>query len=358
MKPSVAEEEPAQQTDDGRRFDWRDWRSLPPWAWPLAALALLVVIVVAVELWQYGTVVFLRPENLRNVLSQQSYVGIVAVGMTFVIVAGGIDLSVGSLLALCGVVCLFAGNAAGGGWATLLSAAGAALGAGAAAGLLHGLLVAKGKVAAFVVTLGGLAAYRSLALTFAGSGEVRDEAGGDLFAALANGGIPIPGTDLAARNPDVTVPLTIVWPILVFLAVAAVGAIVLNRTRFGRYAVAVGANERAASYGAVPVDAVKIGVFVLLGALTGLAALLSASRTQSISSGGTGTLLELDAIAAVVVGGTRLSGGRGTMAGTVLGVLILGVIGNMLTLLQVEAAAQGLVKGAVIVLAVLVQRKT
>ena len=349
MKPSVADE-----SRPRRRWGIAD---LPPWAWPLAALVVLVVAVVVIEEFETGRSVFLKPENLRNVLNTQSYVGIVAVGMTFVIIAGGIDLSVGSLVAALGVVCIVTANAAeGAGDVTAtLAGFGAALLAGAAAGLLHGLLVAKGRVAAFVATLGGLAAYRSVALWLAESGEAR-YAGGNAFGRLANGGLPIPGTDLAARNPDLTLPLTIYWPILIFIAVAAIGAFALNRTRFGRHVVAVGANERAARYSAINVDRVKIGVFVILGVLTGLAALLTASRTSTISSGGTGVLLELDAIAAVVVGGTRLSGGRGTIVGTVLGVLILGVIVNMLILLEVPTSLQGLVKGAVIVLAVLVQR--
>ena len=349
MKPSVADE-----STPRRRWGIAD---LPPWAWPLAALIVLVVAVVVIEEFETGRSVFLKPENLRNVLNTQSYVGIVAVGMTFVIIAGGIDLSVGSLVAALGVVCIVAANAAvGAGDVTAtLAGFGTALLAGAAAGLLHGLLVAKGRVAAFVATLGGLAAYRSVALWLAESGEAR-YAGGDFLGRLANGGLAVPYTDLAARNPDLTLPLVIYWPILIFLAVAAIGAFVLNRTRFGRHVVAVGANERAARYSAINVDRVKIGVFVILGVLTGLAALLTASRTGTISSGGTGVLLELDAIAAVVVGGTRLSGGRGTVVGTVLGVLILGVIVNMLILLEVPTSLQGLVKGAVIVLAVLVQR--
>ena len=336
----------------------RSWfGDLPIWVWPALALSLLVGAVVGIEAWQDGPDVFLRPENLRNVLNQQSYVGIVAVGMTLVIVVGGIDLSVGSLVAACGVACVLvaekAAPAAGDSAATLLGFA-TALAAGTLAGVLHGVLVAKGKVAAFVVTLGGLAAYRSAALTLADSGEVR-YTGGPAFGLPANGGVPVPGTDLAPRV-EAVVPLVIYWPILIFLLVAVVFAVILGRTRLGRYAVAVGSNERAARYGALPVARVKVAAFALLGLLTGLAAALSASRTGSVSSGGTGQLLELDAIAAVVIGGTRLSGGRGTIVGTVLGVLILGVIGNMLTLLDVEASLQGLVKGAVIVLAVLAGR--
>ena len=352
MKPSVADESRPRR----KLPALPDLPDLPAWAWPLAALVLLGAAVVAVEHLKFGRVIFLKPENLRNIVNQQSFVGVVAVGMTFVIIAGGIDLSVGSLVAALGVLCVLTANATGGGEALpLLAGLAAAVAAGVAAGALHGLLVVKGRVAAFVVTLGGLAAYRSVALWLAGSGEARYDGGGP-FGSLANGGIPVPGTDLAAGRADEPLPLTIPWPIVIFLVTAAVAAFVLNRTRFGRHVVAVGGNERAAVYSGIGVDRVKIAVFALLGGLTGLAATLLASRSSSVSSGGTGVLLELDAIAAVVVGGTRLSGGRGTVVGTVLGVLILGLISNMLLILEVESSLQGLVKGLVIVAAVLVQR--
>ncbi len=376
MKPSVAEEGVA-PAEPGGAFDEatiprRRVGELPPWLWPLLALVALVATVVAIEHYKRGESTFLKLENIRNVLNTQSYVGVVAVGMTFVIIAGGIDLSVGALLAALGVCALLTANKvlgetpADAGSAMVVAAVllgyGAAIAAGAAAGLLHGVLVAKFKIAAFVATLGGLAAYRSVALTLGESGEVRylgpqPTRGPDAYQLFASTGIPIPGTDLS-RRPDVTLPIEFYWPIIVFLATVLIGAVVLSRTRFGRHAIAVGANERAARYSALPVDRIKIAVFVLLGMLTGLAAIMNTSRSGTISSGSTGTLLELDAIAAVVVGGTRLSGGRGTVIGTFFGVLILGVIGNMLTLLDVESTLQGLVKGGVIVLAVLLQRRS
>lgn len=372
MKPSVANETADRLDAEAPAAAKRSlWHDLPPWVWPLVALLLLATAVVVIEQVKYGRINFLKPENLRNILNQQSYVGVVAVGMTFVIIAGGIDLSVGALLAALGVTALLTSNRLLGDtpaeattatvWFAVLGGYAAALLAGGAAGLLHGVLVAKFRVAAFVATLGGLAAYRSVALTLGESGEVRyngpePEEGYNAFQQFANGGIPVPGTDLSPM-PDIFVPLVIYWPIFVFLGCVVIGALVLSRTRFGRYTIAVGANERAARYSALPVDRIKLGVFTLLGVLTGLAAIMNTSRSSTISSGSTGTLLELDAIAAVVVGGTRLSGGRGTVVGTLLGVLILGVIGNMLTLLDVESTLQGLVKGAVIVLAVLLQRK-
>jgi ribose transport system permease protein len=227
---------------------------------------------------------------------------------------------------------------------------------GAAAGTVNGLLVSLGRIAPFIVTLGGFAAFRSIALTAAESGEVR-YGGAGAFSWLGTTGIPIPGTNIAGRFATEPVPLKLYWSILIFLSVAALGWVLLNRTRFGRYTIAIGANERAALYSAVPVRTVKTLVYVLMGALVGLAALMLTSRMNSIGSGSAGVMLELDAIAAVVVGGTRLSGGRGSIAGTVFGVLIMGVIPNMMVMLNIDSNLQGLVKGAVIVLAVLIQKK-
>ena len=350
----------------------RWWREVPPWVWPLLALAALVAATVAVEQYRYGTRVFLKPENLLNILNAQSYVGVVAVGMTFVIIAAGIDLSVGSMLAMLGVLGLLAANrlvgvdapATPGGlpvvtreWLAVPAAFALMIAAGAAAGAANGLLVALGRIAPFIVTLGGFAAFRSVALTAAESGEIAYPSGGGAYAWLGKNGIPLPGTNIASRFADRVVPLTVNWSILIFLAVAVLAWVLLHKTRFGRYTVAVGANERAAVYSAVPVRTVKTLVYTLMGGLTGLAAVMYTSRINSVSSGGSGQMLELDAIAAVVVGGTRLSGGRGTIAGTVIGVLIMGVIPNMMVMLGVESSLQGLVKGAVIVLAVLIQRK-
>ena len=384
MKPSVAEEgvEP-NQSDDTIEYAKLDRRSrrigeLPPWLWSLLALVALVLAVRGIEQYQFvqdpsNRPVFLTLDNLRNILWNQSTVGVIAVGMTFVIIAGGIDLSVGSLLAALGVFALWTTNrtlgddpaTAAGATAVfaVLLGYGAALVGGAAAGLINGVLIAKFRVAAFVVTLGGLAAYRSVAVTLGKSSEVRyagpqpdSYRNPDAYEWLAQSGIDIPFTNLARPGVD-PVPVVLYYPILIFIAAVILGAIVLGRTRFGRHTIAVGANERAARYSALAVDRIKMGVFVLLGAMTGLAAIMNTSRSGTISSGSAGTLVELDAIAAVVVGGTRLSGGRGTVLGTFFGVLILGVIGNMLTLLGVQSTLQGLVKGGVIVLAVLLQRR-
>lgn len=367
----------------------RRWTALPAWTGALAALLLLVVVTTL------RNPTFIGGENVLNVLRQWSFVGIIALGMTFVIILGGIDLSVGSLVAFAGGLGILTMNTAitaaglvadyeaarGQAAATLptgpcryalaklcltLGLAGSEpLGvalafvlivlAGALAGLITGLLVTRGRLAPFIATLGGLAAYRSLALAMVNGGEYSSRSP-NLFKAIGTGGIPIPGTNVAPNAP-VPVPLLIPWPVVAFVLLAVLAHVLLTRTRFGRYVVAVGCNERAATYSAIAVDRVKLLTYVLTGLLTGVAALLLASRMNSVSSSGTGLYYELDVIAAVVIGGTSMSGGKGTIVGTVIGVLILGVVGNMLNLLQVSTYLQGLVKGLIIIVAVLVQRR-
>jgi ribose transport system permease protein len=219
-----------------------------------------------------------------------------------------------------------------------------------AAGAVNGLLIAKGKIAPFIATLGGFAAYRSLALALADGGEYR-AASTKVFPIIGSGGLTIPFLNV---RPDT--PAVLPYPVIVFIALAVVGAVLLNKTRYGRYVIAIGSNERSAVYSAINVDRVKVLTYLIVGLSCGVAAMLIGSRLHSISSAQTGNLYELDAIAAVVIGGTRMSGGSGTIFGTVVGVLILGVIGNMLSFLDVSPYLQGLVKGAIIVIAVLVQR--
>ncbi len=341
----------ALESGPGRGF----WDRAPQWTGSLIALVVLMVGVTAYDLASAGTLVFLSPGNLINVLQNWSFVGLLAVGMTFVIIAGGIDLSVGSLVAFAGGFGIWAMNhviASGRGEvAGVLIGYAVILAAGAGAGILNGVLVTKGRIAPFIATLGGLAAYRSLALALADGGEFRS-ASASLFGQI---GSPSCGIPLLLRNPYGTM-YRLPWPVVIFLVVAALAWVVLNRTRYGRYVYAIGCNERAARYSAIRVDRVKIAAYTVLGGLTGLAALLNSSRMNSVGSGNTAAMWELDAIAAVVIGGTRMSGGAGSILGTVIGLLILGVIGNMLNLLQVSIHLQGLVKGLIIVAAVLIQR--
>ena len=332
--------------------------TLPVWIVPAIALAGLVTFTILYEIATKGESILIKPENLLNILRQVSFVGVIAMGMTLVITLGGIDLSVGSLVAfLGGIGILLLNSLLSRGAPELAAVIGAfalIIAGGVAAGLVNGLLISKGKLAPFIATLGGLAAYRSLSMALVAGGEYRAEGTG-LFGKIGAGGIAIPGTNIAPSAPS-PVPLLFPWPVMVFAIVAFAAWIILNWTRLGRYIVAIGSNERSVIYSAIDVDRVKILTYSLLGLCTGIAALLVASRLASISSSSSGTLYELDVIAAVVIGGTRMRGGAGTIVGTVIGVLILGVIQNMLNLLQVSVYLQGLVKGLVIIGAVLLQR--
>jgi len=315
---------------------------------PVVALVLLFIVGTAMQP-QY----FLQPENIRNLFSQNVDVGLLAIGMTLVIVTAGIDLSVGSILVLSAAISLQVVNGrvpAGESMAVWFGAV-TALGVGMGLGLLNGVLVAYARVAPFVVTLCGLVAYRSAALVIGQSGEIRSSSP-DLFPRIANSGIELAGIKTASGAS-----LSIPWSVFALLLVAWAVHFALERTRWGRYLVAVGSNERAAHYAALPVARIKASAYVMMGLLAGASGLFAASRLNSVGTGSLGTLRELDAIAAAVIGGASLSGGKGRIFHTLIGVLILAVINNLLVLQNVSADWQGMVKGAIILLAVLVQRE-
>jgi ribose transport system permease protein len=327
-------------TDRRRTWDWRGF--LAEWG-ALIALALLFAFCAI------RSDVFLKPQNLMNILQQNSYVGLIAIGMTFVIILGGIDLSVGSMLALLGVLGIELMNrelARGGSEAgTLMLAAAVMIGGGLLLGLANGLLIAKGRIAPFIATLAGMVGFRALAKTVAESGSTAVSRN-PLFESIGSGGIPLTFFNIRVLP----------YAVIAFFLAAILAHVLLAWTRYGRHVYAVGCNERAARYSAINVDRVKLITYALMGGLVGVAALLEAMRLNSVQSASAGTLYELDAIAAVVIGGTRMTGGAGRIRGTVVGVLLIGVIGNMLTLLNVPSELHGLVKGLVILAAVLVQR--
>lgn len=296
---------------------------------------------------------FLQIENLRNLVSQNAAVGVIAVGMTLVIIAGGIDLSVGSMTAMCGAVTILlvnklAGSGLGPGVAILLASIGA-VGVGVLAGLFNGFVIAYGRVAAFVVTLGGLAGFRSIALVLGNGGEIRSQVSS--LQDFGFGGIAIPFVKNVGGGP-----VLFYWSAVAFIIAALVAGFVLNRTRFGRYVIAIGSNPKAAEYSAINVQTVRLAVYAILGGLVGLAAILVGARMNSIGSGSVGLYYELDAIAAVVIGGTSLRGGKGRIWGTFVGVLLLTLISNMITAYNIDTNWQGLVRGIVILVAVLIQR--
>ena len=278
---------------------------------------------------------FATVDNALNVLTRTTFTGIIAVGMCFVIVGGGIDLSVGSMAALiAGCVILLMNSLGAHGLAPGLAVAAGAAGAvlmGALLGLAHGWLITRGRIEPFIVTLGTLGIFRAVLTWLADGGAITlDNELADAYAPVYYGawlGVPIP-----------------IW---VFAAVALAAGAVLQRTAYGRYVQAIGSNEQVARYAAVNVDAVKLCSYGVLGAMVGVATLLYVPRLGS-SSPTTGLLWELEAIAAVIIGGTALKGGSGSIAGTVVGALLLSVIGNVLNLtsfisIHLNAAVQGIV---------------
>jgi ribose/xylose/arabinose/galactoside ABC-type transport system permease subunit len=272
--------------------------------------------------------------NFENILQQTSVNGIMAVGMTLVIITAGIDLSVGSVLALSAVV---ATSFAHPDIHSLVVPVLMGLLIGLACGTVNGILIAKKRLAPFIVTLGMMTVARGAALVYTSGRPIinlsdsYDKIGGGFL-----GGIP--------------------FPALIFLSVILLGTFILHFTRFGRYVFAVGGNELAAKVSGVNTDSILIGVYALTGTLAGMAGIVLSSRVMSASPA-TGAGYELDAIAAVVIGGTSLSGGVGSIAGTIVGVLIIGVMNNGLDLLNVSSYWQQIVKGLIIVLAVLLDKK-
>ncbi|ERI07128.1 ABC transporter permease subunit [Aneurinibacillus aneurinilyticus] len=277
---------------------------------------------------------FLTLNNILNVLRQVSINALIAFGMTFVILTGGIDLSVGAILALSGA--LTAGLMTGGMDPLLAILVG--LLAGTAMGMVNGLLVAKGKVAPFIATLATMTIFRGLTLVYT---EGRPITGfdSDMFTMLGAGYL-------------FNIPVPVIWTIGCF----AVLYFILKKTAFGRRVYAIGGNEEAAILSGIKVSRVKVYIYALTGFLSALAGIILTSRLNSAQANA-GMGYELDAIAAVVLGGTSLSGGRGWIFGTLIGAMIIGVLNNGLNLLEVSSFYQQVVKGSVILLAVLLDRK-
>ncbi|HEX8163605.1 MAG TPA: ABC transporter permease [Pyrinomonadaceae bacterium] len=281
---------------------------------------------------------FLTEANLTNVLRQNSMLGLVALGMTFVILTGGIDLSVGSLLAVAGVV---AAHLAGRGLFVAL-VAGVAL--AALLGLANGVIIARARVQPFIVTLAMMIAARGLALVATGEQTVRVDRSAQGFTELGRGTVDVG-------------PLALPVPVIILAAAYAAGWLVLNHTRFGRHVFSIGDNEEAARLMGLNVRRVTVGVYALSGALAGLAGVILASRLgagQPVAGQG----WELDAIAAVVVGGTLLTGGKGSAAFTLVGVLLLGVIFNIFNLEgSITPWWQQVLRGLILLAVVIVQNR-
>lgn len=299
---------------------------------------------------------FLSLDNGVNILQQISVNVCLSIGMTLVILSGGIDLSVGAILALAGVV-------TAGLWKngiqvpgldvlvefTLFGAVASGLLVGLLLGLFNGLMVTRFRIPPFVATLGMFMVARGLAMLYTGGFPITRL--GEAFAVIGSGKslrIPIPLSDASMR-------VYLATPILIYAALVGVFVLVTKKTRFGRGVYAVGGNERAAWLCGLRVGRIKLGVYALCGLLSAVGGLIVTSRLDSARPNA-GLGYELDAIAAVVIGGTSLSGGRGSILGTLLGCLIIGVLNNGLILLKVSPFWQQVVKGLVILLAVAIDK--
>jgi ribose transport system permease protein len=315
------------------KLAWRpDLRALSPFL-ALAALLLL------------GTILnpdFLSVSNLTNVVTRSAFIAIIAVGATFVIASGGLDLSVGSMAAfVAGAMILIMNSMGGADAGTLALAMFAAVALGAACGLANGLVVTVGKIEPFIVTLGTMGIFRALIVYLAAGGtitimnfQIRELYRPFYFGSVF--GIPV--------------------PVIAFIVVAAIASVILYKTPFGRHVVAIGSNREVARYSGVPINRVILLTYVIQGLCVGLAVLVYVPRLGSATPT-TGLLWELQAITAVVIGGTALKGGTGRIWGTIVGAIILEVVGNIMVLSDlVSEYLIGAVQGAIIIIAMLVQR--
>jgi D-xylose transport system permease protein len=357
--------------------------------WAMAGVLLALWAILAVLPTTRG--VFLTEHNLASLLSQNAYIMVVAVGMTFVVLIRGIDLSVGAGVALAGVVAavvqLEHGQPA---WIAIA----AALACGAAIGAWQGFWVARFGLPAFIVTLSGFFSFRGLALVVSdarGLAPMRDDfsivtatvpaaitwlvVAGALAAGVAITlrdaarrrafGLEPPAATavvakLAAQAAIAGLLLALYGdrgapvPVLTAAAVVLAGVVVTRRTRFGRHVYAIGGNPEAARLAGIPVRRVTIAVYVIVGVLTAVAGVLLAGRINGVTPGSQGQLLELEVVTAVVIGGTSLFGGRGSVVGTMLGVLVFGTLANGMNLLGIDSNWQLICKGQILALAVLI----
>jgi inositol transport system permease protein len=295
---------------------------------------MLFVLIAMVILMSFLSDAFLATQNLINIVRQISFVGIIAMGVTMVIITTGIDLSSGSVVALVSVV---AASLAHPGEYPLIIPIAAGLCIGICTGFINGFITAKGKIPAFIATLGMMTAARGLALLYSGGRPIGNL--NESFLVLGKGTI-----------------LGIPFPIVMFILIGIISHLLLSKTKFGKYTYAIGGNEQAAKIAGINVDRYRIMIYAYAGLLTAIAGMMLTAR---ISSGqpSLGLMYELDAIAAAVIGGTSLNGGIGTIPGTIIGALIIGVLNNGLDLLGVSSYWQQILKGAIIAAAVLLDSR-
>jgi ribose transport system permease protein len=289
-------------------------------AFPIAVLLVLIII------FSLASPRFLTVSNLLIVLQQGTVLLVAALGMTFVIIAGSIDLSVGSIVGLAALVAALTSSSLG------AAAIFPAVAVGMVAGLINGVLLATGKVPSFIATMGAMVVYRGVLLFFTRGAPISIDDDSFLTAyADRSWGIP--------------------HSVMIGIALSVIAYVILNRTVFGREVRAIGGGERVAVLTGIAVVRTKIAMYVLLGALCGIAGLLQGARAMAATAQ-LGEGLELDVIAAVVVGGTPLTGGVGSIFGTVIGVLIITLLSNGMNMIGVDPYLQNIIKGSVLVCAV------
>ena len=315
-------------------------------------LILMIVVQTAIMIYDFGEgsvgeLLLSLLTNWLNILRNNAPVGIIALGMTFVIISGGIDLSVGSTLVAVGAMVMMVvdGSATGllsgmgiTGVPAYIIAIAVGLVFGALLGWLNGVLIAHGKLPPFIATLGTMQIFRSVT---------------QHLTQHANPSVPKGFLQIA----NLKIGSFYIMPILYWLAIAAVLYVVSKRTTFGRHVFAVGSNIRTARLSGINVNKVKRRIYMLTGMLVAIAAIIQVSRIGSMDYASAGSGYEMDAIAAVIVGGTSMSGGKGSIVGTVLGMLIIGVMNNLLTLFGVPPFLREACKGVIVIVAVLLQKK-
>ncbi|PLR87206.1 ribose ABC transporter permease [Bacillus sp. V33-4] len=300
-----------------------------------ALIALITLFIIAII--TCGST-FLNANNIINILRNNSIIGIIALGMTLIIIIGGIDLSVGSQLALTGLVTISVINAT----QSIVLGIIAGIATSSVCGAITGGLVSKFSIPAFIVTLGTMIIYRSISQYFFNGGGIM--VSGEVSQAF----ISISNTDLFGIIP---------MPIIYWLGLSIMIGFFTKYIATGRHIYAVGSNEKATMLSGIQVNKIKVIVFTVSGLLVSLAAIIEASRLGSINSASSGSTYEMDAIAAAVIGGTSMSGGRGKIINTVFGTLTLGIINNSMNLLGVPPFLVGAVKGTIIIVAVLLQKR-
>ena len=326
-----------------------NWKRKPLFSTGIALLVMVVLQILALgfDYASFGEWFGAFSRNWINILRNNAPVGIIALGMTFVIISGGIDLSVGSTLVAVGAMVMMVvdGSATGllagmgiTGVPAYIIAIAVGLVFGALLGWLNGVLIAHGKLPPFIATLGTMQIFRSVT---------------QHLTQHANPSVPKGFLQIA----NLKIGSFYIMPILYWLAIAAVLYVVSKRTTFGRHVFAVGSNIRTARLSGINVNKVKRRIYMLTGMLVAIAAIIQVSRIGSMDYASAGSGYEMDAIAAVIVGGTSMSGGKGSIVGTVLGMLIIGVMNNLLTLFGVPPFLREACKGVIVIVAVLLQKK-